>query len=531
MDTLIGKTVGQYTILEEIGRGGMATVYSAMQLSMNRKVAIKILPPHFLHDPTFLDRFKREVEVISSLEHPHILPIFDYGEVDGMPFIAMRFLGGGSLAHHLRRTGNMLLADIEKPLTQIAQALDYAHQQGIVHRDLKPGNILLDESGNAYLSDFGIARVMGSNLTGSNIVGTPAYMSPEQAHGLPIDGRSDVYALGVVLFELITGREPFYAETPMGVLLLHINEPLPPVQQFGIEVSAAIQKIVDKATAKDPDKRFSSAGDLTKAFTAALRDEVHPTPPVRVKTPLEAQTIPPVRLENIGGTLVAGSKQDTTAREAATIPAPTIGHHHDTMIQPINRTPYLAGGFITVMIIAILTALGVLSASRNTPTVPPVPTPFRSAVNITTDDYSLSMPQRWLPNSDAGQTFTDASDINRLLHLWQADDNTAFVTLAISEITLADYIQQYYVPQEQLRLIDETTAEDGTLRRSYRVVRAKEDFGAGQMDVFFQERGSVLVVLELYTADSIAADETTLATLQLILDSLRVSGTMALANG
>ncbi len=531
MDILIGKTIGQYTILEEIGRGGMATVYSAMQLSMNRKVAIKILPPHFLHDPTFLDRFKREVEVISSLEHPHILPIFDYGEVDGMPFIAMRFLGGGSLAQHLRRTGKMLLAEIEKPLTQIAQALDYAHQQGIVHRDLKPGNILLDESGNAYLSDFGIARVMGSNLTGSNIVGTPAYMSPEQAHGLPIDGRSDVYALGVVLFELITGREPFYAETPMGLLLLHINEPLPPVLQFGIEVSSAVQKVIDKATAKDPDKRYPSAGELLKAFNAALRDEVQPTTPVRVKTPLEAQTIPPVKLENVGGTIVAGSKQDTTAREAATIPAPTIGHMHDTPIQPINRTPYLAGGFITIMIIAILTALGVLNATNNTPSVPPMPTPFRSAISITTADYSLSMPQRWLPENATEQNFTDASDINRLLHLWQAEDNTAFVTLAISEMALEEYIAQYYVPQEHLRFIDETTAEDGTLRRSYRLIRNSDGFGAGQMDVFFQERGSALVVLELYTADSLATDETALTTLQLILDSLRVQGLAAPANG
>lgn len=522
MDTLIGKTIGQYTILEEIGRGGMATVYSAMQLSMNRKVAIKILPQHFLHDKHFLARFKREVEVIAHLEHPHILPIFDFGEVDGMPFIAMRYLGGDSLAQYLRRIGSMSLEAIEKPLTQIAQALDHAHQQGIIHRDLKPGNILLDESGNAYLSDFGIARVLGSNLTGTdNIIGTPAYMSPEQAHGLPIDARSDVYALGVVLFELITGREPFYAETPMGLLLLHINEPLPPIRQFGKEVSDEIQAVVDKATEKDADRRFSSAGDMARAYSAALRGETLETRAARPSPVREAQTLLPVKLENVGGTVVAGSHMTTAAREAATIPAPTVENASDAPIQPVRRMPYLVGGgggFIVIMV-AILAVLGVFNPPDNTLSVPAVPTPFRSAVSIMTDDYTISMPQRWLPGD---VEYTDASDINRLLHIWQADDHSAFVTLAISDMAYEEYLERYYATQEHLQFVDDATADDGTIRRSYRLIDERDGFGTGQMDVFFQQQGASLVVLELYTADSIAADETVLTTLQLILDSLRV---------
>ncbi|MCL4256227.1 MAG: serine/threonine protein kinase, partial [Anaerolineae bacterium] len=204
-DDLIGKTLGQFEIAEEIGRGGMATVYKARQRSMNRTVAIKVLPRQMLHDPGFYERFEREVDVISHLEHPHILPIYDYGQDDGLPYIAMRYLGGGSLEQRIRR-GHVRVEDIEKPLRQVAQALDYAHQQGIIHRDLKPGNIMLDENGNAYLTDFGIARVLGSDLTGSMIIGTPAYMSPEQANGLPVDGRSDIYSLGIVLYEWITGR-------------------------------------------------------------------------------------------------------------------------------------------------------------------------------------------------------------------------------------------------------------------------------------------------------------------------------------
>jgi len=198
-DSLIGKTVGQFEILDEIGRGGMATVYRARQRSINRIVAIKILPRALMHDPGFHERFVREVDVVSHLEHPHILPIYDFGETDGMPYIAMRYLAGGSLAQLIHR-GLPSVRSLINPIIQVAQALDYAHRQGIIHRDLKPGNILLDDAGNAYLSDFGIAKVLNSSLTGSAIIGTPAYMSPEQANGLALDARSDIYSLGIVLF-------------------------------------------------------------------------------------------------------------------------------------------------------------------------------------------------------------------------------------------------------------------------------------------------------------------------------------------
>ncbi|HRF93684.1 MAG TPA: serine/threonine-protein kinase, partial [Aggregatilineales bacterium] len=268
-DDLIGKTLGQFEIAEEIGRGGMATVYKARQRSMNRTVAIKVLPRQMLHDPGFYERFEREVDVISHLEHPHILPIYDYGQDEGLPYIAMRYLGGGSLEQRIRRTP-VKIDDIEKPLRQVAQALDYAHQQGIIHRDLKPGNIMLDENGNAYLTDFGIARVLGSDLTGSMIIGTPAYMSPEQANGLPVDGRSDIYSLGIVLFEWMTGRGPYQAETPMAVLLKQIQEPMPSIRQIRGDVPQLVEEVINKATAKNPTQRFSSAGELAQAFSSAI---------------------------------------------------------------------------------------------------------------------------------------------------------------------------------------------------------------------------------------------------------------------
>lgn len=538
---LIGKTIGQYTILEEIGRGGMATVYSAMQTSMNRKVAIKVLPPHFMHDPGFMERFEREVEVISHLEHPHILPIYDYGQAENVPFIAMRFLGGGSMAQLIRR-GEIALEAIEKPFSQVCQALDYAHQQGIIHRDLKPGNIMLDENGNAYLSDFGIARVMGSNLTGSAIIGTPAYMSPEQAHGLSIDGRSDIYSMGVVLFELITGREPFQAETPMGLLLMHINEPLPPIQEFREEVGYTVQEVVEKATAKNPDDRFSSAGELAQAFSAALRGETLSLPrttPARTRPRVgdEQATMPPARSTGTGGTVIGGATA-TPGSGRSTIPGPTLprtrpetGTAAESATLPPaaparSRWPLLLAALVIVAA-GLIAGVVLLTAPDNAPATPAavLPTPFRSAVTVRHDTgsygYSISIPQRWMP---IAADYIDRSDATRMVHLWQSEDRTAAAALVITELSAADYSARFYDARPDLRLVDESTAPDTTQRRSYRVIRdTGSGFAPGQLDVFYRQRPGQLIVLELYTADSVATDSTILTTLQLILDSLRVT--------
>jgi len=211
-----GSTFGPYRILGPLGRGGMASVYRARDPALERDVALKVLPAEFLHDAAFADRFRQEARVAGRLEHPHIVPVHAFGIEQGAPWMAMRLVTGGSLAERVRR-GPMAPRVVAALLRDVAGALDYAHERGIVHRDVKPANVLLDEAGRAYLADFGVARMLeGSSVvtTTGMIQGTPSYMAPEQAMGEKVDRLADVYALGVVAFECLTGRVPYTGTTP-----------------------------------------------------------------------------------------------------------------------------------------------------------------------------------------------------------------------------------------------------------------------------------------------------------------------------
>ena len=257
--------IGRYQIIEEIGRGGMATVYLAQDPHFDRQVAVKVLSRHMFQDPTFRARFDREARAIASLEHPAIVPVYDYGRLeDDLPFIVMRYMPGGSLDDRMAM-GSIEIEDVVKTVLRLASALDFAHQRGIVHRDLKPGNILFDQWGLAYLSDFGVVKMTQSNIsyTGSAVIGTPAYMSPEQAHGRrPVDGRSDVYGLGIILFELLTGRAPYQADTPMALILAHLTEPVPDICAANSSLPPGCAHTIQKALAKEPADRYLTAGDL-----------------------------------------------------------------------------------------------------------------------------------------------------------------------------------------------------------------------------------------------------------------------------
>jgi len=226
---LIGLTFGSYKLVELIGRGGMATVYRGFQESIDRSVAIKVLPPEFLHDPSFSQRFIAEARTLAKLTHPSILPIYDFSAAHDVPYIVMPLMTSGTLNDRIHR-GPLSLAEVVRLFTPIADALDFAHSQGVVHRDIKPSNILFDQRGQPFLADFGIAKALEAttHLTGTAIVGTPDYMSPEQARGEPIDGRSDVYSFGVMAYQCLSGDTLFKATTPIGVMLKHATESPPP---------------------------------------------------------------------------------------------------------------------------------------------------------------------------------------------------------------------------------------------------------------------------------------------------------------
>ena len=268
MEDLSGAQLGPYRVLAPLGEGGMAAVYKAYQPGLDREVALKILPRQLASDPEFVKRFEQEARLIAKLQHPHILPVIDYGQAEGYSYIVMPFLRAGTLATLLE--GKPLpVAEVVRLISQVGEALDYAHAHGVVHRDIKPSNVLLDERSNCLLTDFGIARLVEATakLTATGtVLGTPSYMSPEQAQGGRVDQRSDIYSLGIILYELATGRVPFRAETPLAVLMKHVQDPLPPPRSLNPAISQALERVILKALAKSPEDRFATAGEMVRAL-------------------------------------------------------------------------------------------------------------------------------------------------------------------------------------------------------------------------------------------------------------------------
>ncbi|MBO9309817.1 MAG: serine/threonine protein kinase [Chloroflexi bacterium] len=301
MDALIGQRLGQYEIIAKLGVGGMATVYRARQASMDRDVAVKVIRADLMEDENLVARFRNEARLIASLQHLHILKVFDYGNQDNILYLVMELLEGGSLGRLLRQSGSLPLKLAVRMLDQISAALDYAHGRGIIHRDLKPDNVLLDQQQNAFLTDFGIAKMLGDTLNRTRtgmVMGTPAYMAPELWHGQAADARTDVYALGVMLYEMLTGVSPFRAETPYQIMHRHIYEPPPSLRSQGVALPAAVDHVIGRALAKNPNERFFSAGELAAAFREALEGYALSQTPQRTadSTPVDtyvAPTAPP----------------------------------------------------------------------------------------------------------------------------------------------------------------------------------------------------------------------------------------------
>src|SRR5918999_2355073 len=272
-DRLVTAIGNRYELEGEIGRGGMSVVYRARDLRLNRPVAVKVLPPELAYDPAVRTRFTREAQTSALLSHPHIVPIYDVGEGDGIAYFVMALVTGGNLAALLTHEPRQPIDEVRRLLCEIADALAYAHLRGVIHRDIKPDNILLDgETGRAMVTDFGIARAIesGTRLTVTGLaVGTPAYMSPEQAVGeREIDGRSDIYSLGVLAYQMLTGRVPFTAGNSMALLLKHVGERPRPIAELRPDVPQTLRDAIERALAKEPDDRWPTAGALRDALTS-----------------------------------------------------------------------------------------------------------------------------------------------------------------------------------------------------------------------------------------------------------------------
>lgn len=297
------EKIGRYEIKSELGRGGMATVYRGYDPRFEREVAVKVLPPELLHsDPQFKLRFEREAKIIAQLEHSSIVPVYDVDTDGDQPYFVMRYMSGGSLSERIK-AGVFSIEDATRILERVGPGLDEAHSKGIVHRDIKPSNILFDNRGTPYISDFGIAKLsqaQAGNVTGSAIIGTPAYMAPEQAQGDNIDGRVDIYALGIILYEMVTGKQPYEADTPMAVALKHITDPVPHILTANPKLPQGMDMVIQKAMAKNREERFPTSKEMVDALYAVKRGETTKLPPVAPKTVKSAPAEPTVVAQKRG---------------------------------------------------------------------------------------------------------------------------------------------------------------------------------------------------------------------------------------
>jgi len=298
---LVGRKLGNYEIIDEIGRGGMAVVYRAYQRSLNRHVAIKVLAPQLSVDQQFVERFQREARAAAGLRHPHVVVIHDVAQEQGIYYIVMEYLEGRSLKELIQAEQSLSPERATRIVEQVASALDYAHEQGFVHRDIKPANIIVDKNDHVTLTDFGIAKAASEtqHLTRTGmLIGTPEYMSPEQAEGGTVDHRTDLYALGVVLYQMLTGRAPFHSTTPHATLHAVIYEPPPPVRQLRPSLSPAIESVVMRSISKQPASRYQSGSDMVAALRAAQSGQstvavaAPPSTPAKDSRPQKSLAVP-----------------------------------------------------------------------------------------------------------------------------------------------------------------------------------------------------------------------------------------------
>jgi serine/threonine protein kinase len=454
-----GQHLGAYEVQEQIGRGGIATVHKAYHAATNRYVAVKILSLHLADDPTFNERFDREAKVVANLQHIHILPVFDYGHQEDTPYLVMPLITGGTLSDKIRHQ-RLPLEEVARLFRQMASALDYAHQEGLLHRDIKPSNVLMDSSNNALLADFGLTRMLGadqpSKLTQSSVIGTPAYMSPEQGQGQVLDTRSDLYSMGVMLYEMLTGDVPYQAETPIAVIFKHVTDPLPSVLAVRPDLPSAVEAVLHKAMAKNAADRYGNALEMAEAFEVAAG----------LKTGTVVKSQPVVLDDETAQTFIASTKDFATAHPASqtdltqSLNSATVGRA-PSPATAASRRGWLALVLGLALVFAVLAGL-VLFLSNNddaadpladlTPTVESSPTTEPSPTLEPAPEYQV-----WsiAAHEDGVLDITFSPDGTRLLTggadnlaaLWNARTGDSIKKL---EAHTADVLSVAYHPNGQL---------------------------------------------------------------------------------
>ena len=290
---LTGKIFGSYKLGAQLGRGGMGTVYHGYQKSIDRSVAVKVMAPELGQDERFSARFLAEARTLNQLTHASILPLYEFGTANDMPYIVMPLMPNGTLGDRLGK-GPLALGEVVRLLTPIAAALDYGHGQGVLHRDVKPSNILFDQHDAPLLADFGIAKALEdpTGLTTTGVLGTPDYLSPEQARGEPLVVQSDQYSLGVVVYQCLTGKPLFKATTPLGVMYKHASEPAPRLRGARPDLPEAVEAVVQRSLAKNPKERYQTASEFITALATEARGNATTTvePPIAVDRVTEVET-------------------------------------------------------------------------------------------------------------------------------------------------------------------------------------------------------------------------------------------------
>ncbi|MFM8321118.1 MAG: serine/threonine protein kinase [Chloroflexota bacterium] len=354
-NALLGSTLGgRYRLEELLGQGGMSAVYRAVDPNLRRRVAVKLIHSHLSNQPEFLRRFEEEAAAVASLRHPNIIQVYDFNHDQGTYYMVMEYVAGETLQDRLKKlnesSGRLAFADVVRYAAGVCDAVDYANRLGMIHRDIKPANIMLDENGQAILMDFGIAKIVGGQkhtLTGA-VVGTALYMSPEQIRGDVLDGRSDIYSLGVTLFEMVSGRPPFESDSTMSLMMMHLTDPVPDLRALRPGVPDGLASIIEKALGKTPAERFGSAAEMAAALrreaanqfgkTGAAGEVVQVFQPTVRQSPSAAPE-PPARTTGVGAAdssalpTVAVDKSSLNAAAAEMAAAVPQAHY------PAGQTP------------------------------------------------------------------------------------------------------------------------------------------------------------------------------------------------